>query len=444
MRLVVGLIVLAGLAGWLVSAQTAPTISPLPWPTVARDEAPKTLTLVLVGDTGLNGEGTFVSAQGARKNGDVIGWDEAIGNIAPEIDGDLNFANLETVVTERNDLVAEPKLFTFRTHPEAVRRLVRAGFNLFSAANNHAMDFGYEGTRETMRNLDLLAAEGGLIAYAGLGTDRDAAAAPKLFDLRGRHIAFSAIGIASSGTADADHPDQLAYQTDRDFNAVVAQLRAAPADFRILSVHHGNEFEVRTADDDRDRLHNRALLRAGIDLIVGHHQHVVAGVELTQGKVIFYGLGNFLHLGTQDMSAFDICRDYGLIARVYLAASDSGKFSVRAIEAIPIRRMHIRTARFAPQDSGDRIHVLNHLAEALDNPAEDAWGVRFAQQPSGTGLYCAPGAQNDQGAVGTMCASAVPLQPPPEALRQRIATACARSVTRPLIGGADPAAPVSE
>src|SRR6185295_18328272 len=163
---------------------------------------------------------------------------------------------------------------------------------------------------------------------------------------------------------------------------------------------HGNEFEVRTNEDDRERLRWIAVSRAGIDLVVGHHQHVVAGVEITRGKLIFYGLGNFLHLGTQDMSAFDICRDYGLIARVHLAASPSGAFIVRAVEAIPIRRMHIRTTRLAPEDSADRIHVLNHLAEALDNPAAGSWGVRFAPQPDGRGLYCAPDAQNDAGAIG--------------------------------------------
>src|SRR6185369_7941098 len=107
--------------------------------------------------------------------GELIGWSEPIAVIAPEINGDLNFANLETVVTDRNDLVAEQKLFTFRTHPEAVRQLVRRGFNLFSAANNHAMDYGYDGARETIRHLDLIAGEGGLVAYAGLGADRNEA-----------------------------------------------------------------------------------------------------------------------------------------------------------------------------------------------------------------------------------------------------------------------------
>ena len=55
----------------------------------------------------------------------------------------------------------------------------------------------------------------------------------------------------------------------------------------------------------------------GIDLIVGHHAHVVRGVEFA-ASLIFYGLGNFLHLGTANMTSSGICRDYGLMARVHL------------------------------------------------------------------------------------------------------------------------------
>ena len=83
----------------------------------------------------------------------------------------------------------------------------------------------------------------------------------------------------------------------------------------------------------------------GIDLVVGHHQHVVAGLETREGKLIVYGLGNFLHLGTQDMSKFDMCRDYGLIVRVHVAANEGEHFQVRAVEAIPITNMHSRPRR---------------------------------------------------------------------------------------------------
>lgn len=440
MRLFVGLLVLAGLAALfsLAYSRSAQTfdLPDLPiWGSWSH-KTPDTLTIVVAGDTGLNGDRSEVFAYRSIKHGDMIGWDDTTQSVAPLINGDLNFANLETVVTDRNDLQAQPKLFTFRTHPNAVRHLLRAGFNVFSAANNHAMDYGVDGARETVRNLNGMLGEG-LLAYAGIGLNRDDAAAPHTFELKNKRIAFSAIGIASQGVADDNTPGQLAYQYDRDFGDVVARLAATPADFRILSVHHGSEFEVRTSGEDRHRLQDIALRSAGIDLVIGHHQHVVAGIEMTGGKLIFYGLGNFLHLGTQDMSAFDMCRDYGLVARVHLANIDR-HFAVRAIEVIPIRRMHIQPTQLPPEAARDRIHVLNHLAAALDDPGAGAVGVRFAPQPNGTGLYCAAGASADDGDVGTLCRSAQPLEPPPEALRSRIAAACSTTVTRSLTSQGDP------
>lgn len=438
MRRFVGLFVLAGLAASLwVYARSAPTfdLPDLPIWNLWSSKAPETLTIVIAGDTGLNSDRAPVFAYRSLSRGDMIGWDDTTESVGKLLNGDLNFANLETVVTDRNDLQAQQKLFTFRTHPNAVRHLLRAGINVFSAANNHAMDYGVEGARETVRHLNAMMTDG-LLAYAGIGLNRAEAAAPHVFTLKGKHIAFSAIGIATQGVADADTPGQLAYQSDRDFDDVVGSLAAAPADYRILSVHHGSEFEVRTSPEDSHRLRDLAVRSAGIDLVIGHHQHVVAGVALVGGKPIFFGLGNFLHLGTQDMSTFDICRDYGLLARIHLAKIN-GSLTPRAIEAIPIRRMHLQPIPMPPDAARDRIYVLNHLAEALDDPASDTVGIRFAPQADGTGVYCAQGAASDGGEIGKLCSAARPLTPPPEALRGRIAAACSTTVTRSFAGNSN-------
>jgi len=92
----------------------------------------------------------------------------------------------------------------------------------------------------------------------------------------------------------------------------------------------------------------------GIDLIVGHHPHVAQGVERVGNSLIFYGLGNFLHPGTAEMSRFGICRDYGLMAKVHLARLD-WRWRAEAIEAIPLTDTQIRPERFSPQESARRI-----------------------------------------------------------------------------------------
>ncbi len=148
------------------------------------------VTLVLAGDTGLNGSFQPVYASYGTKQGMRLAWADSTALIAREINGDINFANLETVVTDRNDLSANLKLFGFRTHPSGVRHLMQIGFNAFSTANNHSMDFGLEGGRETLRQL---AAIGG--AHAGLGLNRDAARAPRLMIVKRSQLRARRVGV---------------------------------------------------------------------------------------------------------------------------------------------------------------------------------------------------------------------------------------------------------
>ena len=380
------------------------------------------VTLVLAGDTGLNGSFEPVYAGFGTKNGMHLAWNDATGLISKEINGDINFANLETVVTDRNDLEPQLKLFGFRTHPSGVRHLMQMGLNFFSTANNHAMDFGLDGARETLKQLDAIG-----VAYAGLGANRVAARTPRSINAKGRTFAIGAIGIIGSGyNAPQDgenRPGQLSYGSDRDFNEATAALFAAKADYRMLSVHYGQEFEVNTSASDRERL--TSALAKGADLVVGHHHHVVNGVEIVGGKAVFYGLGNFLHWGTQDMRKFDICRDYGLVARVHLAAAPGEKLGLRAIEAVPVTEMHRSPHRLGPDDSAARIQVLNHLAKRFGSN-----GVRFAVQADGSGLYCAAGAERLAGNVGARCAAKPAVVPAAPELAEKIEAACSRKVMR--------------
>jgi hypothetical protein len=402
----------------------------------ARAEPGETqVTIVLAGDTGLNGSFQPVYASHGIKQGARLAWADATPLIAREINGDINFANLETVVTDRNDLAANMKLFGFRTHPGGVRHLTALGLNVFSTANNHSMDFGLEGARETLRELDDIG-----VAHVGLGLNRAAARAPRMMILKGRSFAFGAAGIIGSGYGSPAEGEErvghLSY-SERDFAEAAGALAASAADYRVLSVHYGQEFEVNTSSSDRSRL--TGALARGVDLVVGHHHHVVNGVEVVGGKAVFYGLGNFLHWGTQDMGRFDMCRDYGLLARVHLAAAPGERLSVRAIEALPITQMH-KTPRLMGGEAGvARIHALNHLAKRFG-----ATGARFAPQVDGTGLYCAAGAERLQGAIGARCAAGAAVTEPAAELAAKIQAACSKKVVRIVENEAGEAEPEFE
>jgi Bacterial capsule synthesis protein PGA_cap len=127
------------------------------------------LTIVVGGDVGLNSSNLPVDAKGIYKRG-FQPWADTTSAIARDISSDINFMNLETVVTDRNDLAPDLKVqsgpFNFRMHPEGLRHLVSRGFNLISLANNHSMDFGVPGLKEAPRNIDALRGKGILAAPA--------------------------------------------------------------------------------------------------------------------------------------------------------------------------------------------------------------------------------------------------------------------------------------
>lgn len=386
------------------------------------------LTIVLVGDTGFNPTDAKVEPGGVRKGKKLTSFSDTLAGISKEVDGDLAFINLETVVTDRNDLPPEGKgkgAFHFRSHPAALKALIDAGFNLFSLANNHSYDYGPQGVEETLYHVAVANAEKA-IAYAGIGGNFDEAIRPGCIDLDGTRIAFSAIGIMTGDKpqyrAGPNKPGQASYRDRPDFEATVDKLTAMQADYRILSIHYG--LEGRVVPDERQFADWRSFAAGekNVDLILGHHPHVVQGVELDGKSLIFYGLGNFLHPGTAEMSRFGICRDYGLMAKVHLARID-GAWRVEAIEAIPLTNTQEKPEALAAAEATKRIYALNHLAAGLDDE-KGAKGVRFTPQADGSGLYCADGAAGLGGTLGTLCQGWQQAADPDKALATKIANAC--------------------
>jgi poly-gamma-glutamate capsule biosynthesis protein CapA/YwtB (metallophosphatase superfamily) len=386
------------------------------------------MTIVLVGDTGFNRSDAPVDAKGLRKGRQVTAFSYMLGGIADQVDGDLAFLNLETVVTDRNDLKPEGKgkaVYHFRSHPLALKALINDGFNLFSLANNHAFDYGGQGIEETLYHIAVANTERA-IAYAGIGSNFDEAIKPACLDVDGTKIGFSAIGIITGDQpqyrAGPDSPGQASYRDRKDFEAAVDKLVAMPADYRILSIHYGLEGRVIPDDRQIDDWRKFAAEEKSIDLIVGHHPHVAQGVEIDGKSLIFYGLGNFLHPGTAEMTRFGICRDYGLMAKVHLARID-GTWRVEAIEAIPLTNTQLRPARFSAGESVKRIYALNHLAADLDDDTSKR-GVRFTPQADGSGLYCADGAAALGGKIGTLCQGWQAAGEPDHRLASKIEAAC--------------------
>ena len=215
----------------------------VPAPVEAKRVTPggdQVITITLVGDVGLNASKQPVLAQGAAKFGRIIPFAGTTTRIAGEINGDINFLNVETVVTTQNDLPMDLKgegnAFNFRTHPNAMRHMVKTGFNVFGLANNHSMDFGVPGLVETLKHIPPLKAEG-LLAYGGIGMNRKQASAPVVFTVKDTAFAFASIGIVTNNLdrhrAGPDKPGQIAYRFDEDWKLVLQRLHDSAADYRL-------------------------------------------------------------------------------------------------------------------------------------------------------------------------------------------------------------------
>ena len=321
------------------------------------------LTLVAVGDVGLNRTRVDVHPDGMDLWGKRVPFEAMMTHVAKYIDGDINFCNLETVVTDRNDLPTTEKAYNFRTHPNAVKLLVKTGFNLMSIANNHVHDYGTGGIEETRKWLKKIGRKGRL-HFAGAGKDIDEAATPAIFEVKGVRIAFAAVSIGTRATS-----SRGGVVSTHKPDAALKALKAAKADIRILSMHAGKERNLEPVGYQKN-LARRAVKDFGVDLVIGHHPHVVQGIERTGRGLILYSLGNFALRGARNMGSVKELRgtaDWGLLVRLGLRwNTHTERLSFRGLEALPVYDMHSGPHTFKRSDDGAaRIKVLNKLSKAF-------------------------------------------------------------------------------
>ncbi len=200
---------------------------------------------------------------------------------------DINKINLEHPITLHND--PEDKKFTFRMHPRYLRLLEKGNVNLVNAANNHIYDFGITGIEDTMEYLDSVN-----IAYVGIGKTLQEAREPVIFKVKDKTLGFLGYFGGAGQFAASDTSSGLAPRYPSFIFQDIRNLRPK-VDYVIVSFHWGIESE-RYPEEWQTEL-GRACIDAGADLVVGHHPHVLQGIEQYNGGVIAYSLGNFIFGG---------------------------------------------------------------------------------------------------------------------------------------------------
>ena len=187
---------------------------------------------------------------------------------------DLISANLEGAVTDLGEHYPPVAGNDFAFAPQTVKKLQNYNFIFFNLANNHLSDQGTKGITETGNNLTDLN-----FSFAGCVDGKTGECSYKIMDLGGKKIGLAGFSMVYQ-------PFDLVAA-----GQIIKDLKAK-TDLTVVNVHWGTEYEHQFSAKQQIVAHS--LIEAGADVIIGHHPHVIQGLEIYQGKPIFYSLGNFI------------------------------------------------------------------------------------------------------------------------------------------------------
>lgn len=247
-----------------------------------------TLTVVAAGDLLVHEALTDQAAADARAAG-ASGHDfsEVLAAVAPVISAaDLAICHMEQPLAKPEGPFTGYPLFS--APPQLADAAAAAGFDTCSTASNHSLDTGVEGVARTLDNLDRVG-----IAHAGTARTEAEAATPTILDVRGVKVAHLSYTFSLNGIPLPEDQPWSANLLDRP-EAILAEARRARdagAEIVIASLHWGTEYQV-AADEGQLGLARQLLAAPEIDLIVGHHAHVVQPFEKIGEKWVAYGMGN--------------------------------------------------------------------------------------------------------------------------------------------------------
>ena len=179
------------------------------------------------------------------------------------------------------------KRFVFRGEPQWLDSLRAYGFTHLNLANNHSVDQGRQGLRDTRLNI----LRAGMIPFGADSTMQAASIPLPLVEGRVYLLASNRLPLES-----------FAYLPDREsvsqepFDSLLNRVKSVKMADSIATVvvclHWGAEHTLRPLPQQRLEAH--ALIDAGADVIIGHHTHTFQTSETYHGKPIFYSIGNFI------------------------------------------------------------------------------------------------------------------------------------------------------
>jgi len=228
----------------------------------------------------------------ARDFGTSTGWAYDFGPVFDEVrpllsEADLAICHLETTLSVTNtDLHGYPR---FRAPGELADGIAGAGYDGCSISSNHALDFGFDGVTTTLNQLDRVG-----VRHAGTARSHPEATTPTIYDVDGVRVGHLSYSYGFNGALVPPEAPWSANLIDpARILADAAVARQAGARLVVVSLHWGAEYRSAPTTDQRD-LAQQLLASPDIDLLIGHHAHVVQPIQRIGDEFVVYGLGNFL------------------------------------------------------------------------------------------------------------------------------------------------------
>jgi len=296
-------------------------------PAAPAPTAPRSFTIAAAGD--IIPHEMLVDAGNAYLPGP--GWDftPMMTDIEPWVaEADLAICHMEGTLSATNTgLSGYPRFVGPREMADAI---AAAGWDTCSTASNHALDAGWKGIVDTLEVLE----DAGL-GHAGTARTPEERL-PSLYEVNGVTVGHLSYSYGTNGLpVPSDRPwainliDADAILTD------AAWARDHGSEFTVVSLQWGVELFV-PATPAQEALAETLLASDDVDLILGHHAHVVQPIDRIGDKYVVYGMGNHLsnQFSTRWGPAFYGTED-GLMVRVRVSERDDGSFAVDGIDITP-------------------------------------------------------------------------------------------------------------
>lgn len=306
-------------------ASTAPAAGATPSATPT--PPPRTLTLVATGDVLLHERlWNTARADAAASGQGPLDFRPLIAGVAPYTSAaDLAVCHMEVPLAPAEGPYTGYPVFS--GPPQMVDALAEAGYDACTTASNHTFDRGAAGVDRTLDHLD---ARG--LAHAGSARTPEEAQATTMLDAAGVSVALLSYTYGFNGIP---YPDGQTWRANLIDEARIladaATARQRGAEIVVVAMHWGTEY-VHEPNDQQRELAPRLIASPDIDLLLGHHAHVVQPLQPVGGEWVAYGLGNMVAAHRTPLKA----NAEGLLVRFTFTEQPGGGFATTRAEYVPL------------------------------------------------------------------------------------------------------------